>query len=76
MAPTLRLKDDELVRLRNAKGLTTDVALAAAMGINPTQLFRVLRQDSTPGHKFIAGMCRALDAQPGDLFEVVDGNAA
>ena len=76
MEATLRLRMDQLGKLRKLAGLTTDAALAERMGIDAGNLSRVLSGKQAPGPKFIA---RIVAAFPGfdldDLF-VVDGVAA
>lgn len=72
MTATLRLKTDQLAKIRKWVGLKTDAQLAARMGIDPGNLSRVLRGIQQPGPKFIAALCTALEADLGDLFEVVD----
>jgi len=79
MTATLRLKTEQLAKIRKWVGLTTDAALAARMGIDAGNLSRVLRGIQQPGPKFIAALCVALDADLADLFEVVppaDGEVA
>jgi transcriptional regulator with XRE-family HTH domain len=71
---TLKLKTEQVAKIRRWKDLTTDVALAQAMGIDAGNLSRVLRGKQQPGPKFIASLCTALDADLGDVFEVVDSN--
>ncbi len=72
MVATLRLKTEMVTKIRGWKGLTTDTALADAMGIDAGNLSRVLRGKQQPGPKFIASLCAALDAELADLFEVID----
>lgn len=72
MTATLRLKLDQLTKIRDWVGLTTDAALARKMGIDAGNLSRVLAGKQQPGPKFIAALCSALRAELGDLFEVVD----
>ncbi len=72
MVATLRLKTEMVAKIRGWKGLTTDTALAEAMGIDAGNLSRVLRGKQQPGPKFIASLCAALDAELADLFEVID----
>lgn len=76
MVASLRLKTDQLTKIRKWVGLTTDASLAARMGIDAGNLSRVLRGQQQPGPKFIAALCSSLDAELGDLFEVVDGEEA
>lgn len=71
MVATLHLRTDNLAKIRRWKGISTDAQLAEAMGIDPGNLSRVLRGAQQPGPKFIAALCHALDADLGDLFEVV-----
>lgn len=71
MTATLRLKVDQLEKIRRWVGLTTDAALAQRMSIDAGNLSRVLRGVQQPGPKFIAALCYALDAELADLFEVV-----
>lgn len=77
MVATLALKRDQLAKIRKWKGVTTDAALAAAMGIDAGNLSRVLseKHSQQPGPKFIAALCTALDADLSDLFEVVSEDA-
>lgn len=72
MTATLRLKIEQLDKIRRWVGLTTDTALAEAMGIDAGNLSRVLRGKQQPGPKFIAALVTALKADLEDLFEVVD----
>lgn len=78
MTATLRLRTDQLKKIRGWVGLKTDAALAERMNIDAGNLSRVLRGVQQPGPKFIAALCYALDADLADLFEVVapDGEAA
>lgn len=71
MVASLRLRVDQLAKIRRWKGVKTDVDLAQRMGIDAGNLSRVLSGKQTPGAKFIASLCQALDAELGDLFEVV-----
>lgn len=72
MTAILRLKTEQLAKIRSWTGLTTDTALAEAMGIDAGNLSRVLRGKQQPGPKFIAALVTALKADLEDLFEVVD----
>lgn len=76
MTAVLRLRTEQLDKIRKWVGLKTDAALAERMGIDAGNLSRVLRGTQQPGPKFIAALCSALDAELGDLFEVVDEQAA
>ncbi len=76
MVATLRLKSEQLAKIRRWKQIKTDAALAAAMGIDAGNLSRVLKGTQQPGPKFIAALCTALDASLEDLFEVVTEDAA
>lgn len=76
MTATLRLKTEQLAKIRNWIGLKTDAALAAEMGIDAGNLSRVLKGKQQPGPKFIAALCAALKADLSDLFEVVEQDAA
>ena len=73
---TLRLKSENLAKIRRWKGVTTDAALALEMGIDASNLSRVLRGRQQPGPRFIAALCNALDAELDDLFEVTQEPAA
>lgn len=72
MIATLVLREGNLKKIRRWTGLETNDALAQAVGIDPGNLSRILRGKQTPGGKFIASLCKALDADLDDLFEVVD----
>lgn len=76
MVATLRLRTDQLAKIRRWKGIATDAQLAAVMKIDAGNLSRVLKGNQQPGPKFIAALCHALDAELGDLFEVVGQDAA
>ena len=76
MTATLRLKTEQLAKIRAWIGLKTDAALAAEMGIDAGNLSRVLKGKQQPGPKFIAALCSALKAELSDLFEVVEHEAA
>jgi len=71
MVATLRLKTEQLAKIRGWVGIKTDAELAARMGIDAGNLSRVLRGVQQPGPKFIAALCDALNADLADLFEVV-----
>lgn len=71
MTATLRLRMDQLKKIRGWVGLTTDAALAERMKTDPGNLSRVLRGVQQPGPKFIAALCSALNADLADLFEIV-----
>lgn len=73
MTATLRLRHDQLGKIRRWKDVVTDADLAARMGIDPGSVSRVLRGIQQPGPKFIASLCVALDAGLDDLFEAVPG---
>ena len=67
----LRVRWDVVNALREMKGLETDQALAAAMGIDKSSVSRVTNGKQQPGPKFIAALCVALGAKINNLFEVV-----
>lgn len=71
MVASLRLRAENLAKIRKWKGVKSDADLAGRMGIDAGNLSRVLAGKQTPGPKFIASLCSALDAELGDLFEVV-----
>lgn len=75
MTATLRLKIEQLNKIRTWTGLKTDAALASRMGIDAGNLSRVLKGKQQPGPKFIAALCLALDAQLDDLFEPINDDA-
>lgn len=74
----LRLKTEQVSKIRRWKGLVTDAALAQQMDTDPGNLSRVLAGRQQPGPRFIASLCFALDADLDDLFEAVhvDSQAA
>lgn len=76
MVATLELKRADLAKIRKWVGLTTDSSLALKMGIDAGNLSRVLAGKQQPGPKFIAALCAALNAELGDLFEVIAEDAA
>lgn len=54
MTTTLQLRADQLKKLRTLAGITTDVALAERMGMDPATVSRVLKGINRPGPKFMA----------------------
>lgn len=53
----LVLQFDELAKRRErVPGLETDMDLANAMGVHPSQVSRVLRGGTEPGIRFVAGL--------------------
>ncbi|VEW13512.1 Uncharacterised protein [Brevibacterium casei] len=77
MTTTLRLRVDQLRKLRALADLETDTALARRMGMDPATVSRVLSGKNAPGPRFMASLVACF---PGfdldDLFEVVGGKAA
>lgn len=71
MTATLRLRLDQLDKIRRWNKVTSDSDLAGRMDIDPGSVSRVLRGIQQPGPKFIASLCIALDASLDDLFEAV-----
>lgn len=69
---TLRVRWDIVNALRETKGLEQDDALARAMHVNPSSVSRVTNGKQQPGPRFIAGLCRALNAKMDHLFKIVD----
>lgn len=67
----LRLKSEQVAKIRRWKGLNTDTSLAQAMDTDPGNLSRVLSGKQQPGPRFIASLCFALDADLDDIFEAV-----
>jgi hypothetical protein len=69
---TLRLRFDQLTKLRRLAGLESNTALAHRMNFDAGNLSRVLAGKQQPGPKFMAALVSAF---PGfsldDLFEVV-----
>lgn len=76
--PTVRVRWDVVAALRELRGLESDAALAAAMGVHQSNLSRVTNGKQQPGPTFMAALCLALDAKLNNLFEVVpdQGSAA
>ena len=77
MTTTLRLRTDQLTKMRRLAGIQTDAALAERMGVDPATVSRVLKGKNSPGPKFMAALVSCF---PGfdldDLFEVVTDTAA
>jgi len=74
---TLRLRSEQLSKLRKLAGLESNAALADRMQYDAGNLSRVLSGKQQPGPKFMASLVAAF---PGfsldDLFEVVEPDAA
>ena len=77
MTTTLRLRTDQLEKMRRLAGIQTDAALAERMGVDPATVSRVLKGKNSPGPKFMAALVSCF---PGfdldDLFEVIEDDAA
>lgn len=67
---------DVVTALRELRDLEQDKDLAAAMGVNQSSVSRVMRGVSQPGPKFIASLCRTLEAPMNKLFVIDEGVAA
>lgn len=76
MKATLRLREANLAKIRKWTGLTTNAALADAMGIDPGNLSRILQGKQQPGVNAIGSLCTALKCEMDDLFEVVADDVA
>lgn len=73
MAASIQLRLRQFDKFANLKGLRTLVARANAIGVNPSNLSRVLANKQAPGAQFIAGTLVAFpELEFDDLFEVVD----
>lgn len=69
---TLKLRQDRLNSYRRLAKLDTDVALAEALGVDPTTVYRVLNGKTEMSARFIAGVVDAFGSDLfADLFEVV-----
>ncbi len=68
--PRLRIRSEELDRLRSEHQLVTLRALAEAIDYDPGNLSRVLRGEKGLGVPFIVRLCAAFGVQPGALFEI------
>ena len=78
MTTTLRLRTEQLAKLRKLAGLHTNADLAQRMNFDAGNLSRVLAGKQQPGPRFMAALVQAF---PGfsldDLFEVVsDGEVS
>ncbi|MFI7468660.1 helix-turn-helix domain-containing protein [Nonomuraea sp. NPDC049646] len=62
---TLVLRRDKFDAYRRLAGLTTDVDLAARLGVNATTVYRVLSGKTAMSARFIAGV---VDVFGPDLF--------
>lgn len=75
MAARIRLRTGQFRKYCNLAGLKTDQAKADAIGVNASTLSRILRGDTAPGERFIAGVLHAFadyELDFADLFEVID----
>ena len=63
MAYFVDLKTDKLSDLRRVAGVESDAELARRMGVSQSSLMRVLRGDSKPGVKFLAGLCAVFGGE-------------
>jgi hypothetical protein len=75
MAARLRLRTGQFRKYVALKGWSTDKATAIHIGVDPTQLSRVLRGVVSPGEHFIAGTLAAFpELTFEDLFTVETGD--
>lgn len=76
MVATLKLRGDQLKKMRTLAQITTDAALAKRMGVDAATVSRVLRGTQVPGPKFMAALVACF---PGydldDLFEIINDAA-
>ncbi len=69
----VRLRTDQLTKRRANAGLTTNSALALAVGVAESTIGRVLAGQVEVSAAFIAGLLKAFPGSKfDDLFEVVD----
>lgn len=70
--PTIRIRSDNLSIARAAAGLDSDAALAHAMGLHSTSVYRTLSGQAQLGATFIAALLATFpDRKFDDLFEPV-----
>lgn len=74
-AHTLRLRDDALRPAMRQAGIEKISTLQARMGMSRYGLDRVIVHRKTPGPRFVASLCVALDKTFDDLFEIVPESA-
>lgn len=69
---TLALRPEGLQKVRKLAKITTDADLAKQIGINQSNLSRVLTGKAAPGPRFIAGIVDAFGAEWfSDIFMVI-----
>lgn len=75
MVATLKLRTDQLKKLRQLAGIETDSALAKRMDVDAATVSRVVRGIQAPGPRFMGALVACF---PGfdldDLFEVVEAS--
>lgn len=72
MLATLALRPEGLQKIRKLAKITTDKELAARIGINQSNLSRVLSGKAAPGPRFIAGVIEAFGPEWfSDVFIVI-----
>jgi hypothetical protein len=72
MKHSLRLRGDVLDRLLAPLGHVTDDSKARFLGVSPSSLSRLRREQIDPSSQFIAAVRIALPGAPfEDLFEIV-----
>lgn len=71
MPASIRLRTGQYRKFAALKGWRTDTQAAAAIGVNPATLGRILHGKLAPGERFIAGALAALpEVDFSDLFDV------
>lgn len=77
MAARIRLRTGQYRKYAALKGLATQAAQAAAIGVAEPTVGRVVSGKTAPGEQFIAGCLAAFpELEFADLFEVVDDTEA
>ena len=70
MSHQLRLRDGLLDRIRAVHAITSDVALAGAIGVSPRTITRIKADPTAVQADVIAGICAAFGYSPSDVVVV------
>lgn len=73
----IKLRKEGLARLRRNQASISDPELARQAELHPTQLYRLLNDDTNPGMRTVAGLCLVFGAARfADLFDVIPDSEA
>lgn len=70
--PGVAVRWDVVTQKQQERGIENAQQLAAAMGVDPSTVSRVMAGKAEPGPRFMSHLCAALDMPLAALFNVED----